>query len=233
MSTEAQIRYRNLVGQRYIALTRGRRVAARRLQPRAARSRCAQTQPALDLTVLFNGFKPLFAALNPEDVNQLRLRDHPDAAGRGRHRRTRLLAHTASLTTTLADRDEVIGRAIDNLNAVLGTRRRARRPQLSTLIAELQRFVSGLAEDREAIGASLTNIADLAEATAGLLKDVRPADPQRRRASSARSTGTLNDNEEIVDGRAAAAAEQAEHASPGPRRTARGSTSTSATSPAA
>ena len=28
-----------------------------------------QTQPALDLTVLFNGFKPLFAALNPQDVN--------------------------------------------------------------------------------------------------------------------------------------------------------------------
>ena len=39
-----------------------------------------------------------------------------------------LLAHTASLTKTLADRDAVIGRAIDNLNAVLGTVDDARRP---------------------------------------------------------------------------------------------------------
>ena len=32
-----------------------------------------------------------------------------------------LLGHTASLTSTLADRDAVIGRTIDNLNTVLGT----------------------------------------------------------------------------------------------------------------
>ena len=32
-----------------------------------------QTSPALDLTTLFNGFKPLFQALKPEDVNELTL----------------------------------------------------------------------------------------------------------------------------------------------------------------
>ena len=32
-----------------------------------------------------------------------------------------LLAHTASLTSTLADRDQVIGQTITNLNDVLGT----------------------------------------------------------------------------------------------------------------
>ena len=30
-----------------------------------------QTSPALDLTVLFNGFKPLFQALSPADLNKL------------------------------------------------------------------------------------------------------------------------------------------------------------------
>ena len=68
ISTRAQIRYRNLVGQRYVALTEGAGVGAA-AAPSTAPSRCAQTQPALDLTVLFNGFKPLFAALNPQDVN--------------------------------------------------------------------------------------------------------------------------------------------------------------------
>ena len=87
---QAKIRYRNLVGQRYVALTEGageprRRCAADGLIP------LTQTTPALDLTVLFNGFRPLFTALTPQDVNQLVVRDHPGAAGRGRHGRPSLL----------------------------------------------------------------------------------------------------------------------------------------------
>ena len=69
-SSTATIRYRNLVGQRYISLTQGvgnlDRDAGRRRPSRSSR-----TQPALDLTVLFNGFKPLFAALSPADINKL------------------------------------------------------------------------------------------------------------------------------------------------------------------
>ena len=30
-----------------------------------------QTRPPLNLTVVFNGFKPLFQALSPNDINQL------------------------------------------------------------------------------------------------------------------------------------------------------------------
>ena len=67
---EALIRYRNLVGQRYIALTEGEGSAARpstrvRLIP------LAQTTPALDLTVLFGGFQPLLQALTPADINRV------------------------------------------------------------------------------------------------------------------------------------------------------------------
>ena len=45
----------------------------RRPQPAAedATIPMERTQPALDLTVLFNGFKPLFKALSPTDVNKL------------------------------------------------------------------------------------------------------------------------------------------------------------------
>jgi len=109
-----------------------------------------------------------------------------------------LLGHTASLTSTLADRDAVIGRTIDNLNTVLGTVDQ-RDQQLSTLITELQRFVSGLAEDREAIGASLTNIAALADATAGLVKESRPAIRNDVRELG-KVAGTLDDNKAVVEG---------------------------------
>lgn len=170
-STRAMIRWRNLVGQRYMALEEGPGSSA--TLDENGTIPLSRTQPALDLTVLFNGFKPLFQALNPEDVNRLAFEIIQTLQGEGGTVNS-LLAHTASLTNTLADRDAVIGRTIDNLNTVLGTLHERDR-QLANLIVSLQQFVSGLAQEREAIGASLANIADVTDATAGLLQEGRPA----------------------------------------------------------
>ena len=193
-STRAAVRYRNLVGQRYIALTEGPG-SAERLQE-GATIPLARTQPALDLTELFNGFKPLFAALSPKEVNEFSFEIIKTLQGEGSSINS-LLAHTASLTSTLADRDAVIGRTIDNLNTVLATVDDRDR-KLSELILQLQRFVSGLSEDREAIGASLANISGLAEATAGLVEESRPALKTDIRELG-EVAGTLDDNERIVD----------------------------------
>ena len=195
VSTRAQIRYRNLVGQRYVALSEG--AGSGRALTEHGTIPLRQTQPALDLTVLFNGFKPLFAALNPQDVNAFAMEIIKTLQGEAGDVNS-LLGHTASLTSTLADRDAVIGRTIDNLNAVLGTVDE-RGKQLSTLISELQRFVSGLASDRQAIGASLTNIANLADATAGLVKEGRPAIRADVKELGA-VAGNLDDNKKVVAG---------------------------------
>ena len=194
-STLAQIRYRNLVGQRYVALSEGAGSGERLGSDGTIPLR--QTQPALDLTVLFNGFKPLFAALSPDDVNAFAMEIIKTLQGEGGNINS-LLGHTASLTSTLADRDEVIGRTVDNLNQVLGTVDE-RDKQLDTLIVELQRFVSGLAQDREAIGASLTNIANLADATSQLVEQGRPA-IRSDVEQLGKVAGTLDDNKAIVDG---------------------------------
>ena len=195
VSTRAQIRYRNLVGQRYVALSEG--AGSGRALTEHGTIPLRQTQPALDLTVLFNGFKPLFAALNPQDVNAFAMEIIKTLQGEAGDVNS-LLGHTASLTSTLADRDAVIGRTIDNLNAVLGTVDE-RGKQLSTLISELQRFVSGLSTDRAAIGASLTNIANLADATAGLVKEGRPAIRADVKELGA-VAGNLDDNKKVVAG---------------------------------
>ena len=195
VSTRAQIRYRNLVGQRYVALSEG--AGSGRALTEHGTIPLRQTQPALDLTVLFNGFKPLFAALNPQDVNAFAMEIIKTLQGEAGDVNS-LLGHTASLTSTLADRDAVIGRTIDNLNAVLGTVDE-RGKQLSTLISELQRFVSGLATDRAAIGASLTNIANLADATAGLVQEGRPAIRADVKELGA-VAGNLDDNKKVVAG---------------------------------
>ena len=52
------------------------------------------TRPALDLDELFNGFKPLFAALNPDDVNKLSFEVIQVMQGEGGTIDS-LLAHTA------------------------------------------------------------------------------------------------------------------------------------------
>jgi phospholipid/cholesterol/gamma-HCH transport system substrate-binding protein len=169
--TNATIRYRNLVGQRYIALTQGVGGAA----PLAAGDTIpiGRTHPALDLTVLFNGFKPLFAALSPDDVNRLSFEIIQVFQGEAGTVDS-LLSSTASVTTTLANRDKVIGELITNLNDVLETLG-SRDQQLSDLILRLQQFVSGLKSDRDAILGSLDDVSGLATQTASLLRDARPS----------------------------------------------------------
>jgi phospholipid/cholesterol/gamma-HCH transport system substrate-binding protein len=172
-SVTAAINYKNLIGQRFLALEQGAEGgSAGALEPGATIPR-DRTRGPLNLTTLFNGFKPLFTALDAEQVNQLSFEIIEVLQGQGGTIQS-LLASTSSLTNTIADRDEVIGQVIDNLNAVLETVN-ARDEELSNLIVSLQQLVSGLSEDREPIGQALASIGDLTQVTAGLVEDARPA----------------------------------------------------------
>ena len=101
-TTQAVIRYRNLIGQRYLAIVDGPTSGAP-LKPGAVIPE-DRTQPALNLNTLFNGFRPLLAGLEPGDVNQLSYELIQVFQGEGGTLEG-LLAHTASVTSTLADRD--------------------------------------------------------------------------------------------------------------------------------
>jgi phospholipid/cholesterol/gamma-HCH transport system substrate-binding protein len=169
-SVTATIKYRNLVGQRYIALEPGAG-DPNAVLPVGGTIPLDHTKPALDLTVLFNGFKPLFQALSPDDVNKLSYEIIQVLQGEGGTIDS-LLAHTASLTSTIAGKDQVIGQVIDNLNSVLTTVN-AHGDQLSALISQLQQLVSGFAEERKPIGDSIVALGDLADSTAGLLQQGR------------------------------------------------------------
>ncbi len=169
-STYAAIRYRNLVGQRYIALTQG--VGGPSILHEGATIPISRTKPALDLTVLFNGFKPLFQALSPADINKLSYEIIKVFQGEGGTLES-LLAHTASVTSTLAHRDQLIGDLISNLNQVMVTIGK-RDGQLSDLLVKLRTFVSGLSHDRQAILGSLDSVSSLAVQTSDLVTGVRP-----------------------------------------------------------
>ena len=194
-STIARLRYRNITGERYIALTQGEGSAQALTE--GSTLPLAQTRNALDLTVLFNGFRPLFQALDPESVNQAAFEVVQVLQGEGGTIES-LVQKTASLTTTLADKDEVIGRVIDNMTAVLATVD-DRSTELSDLIVQLRRLSEGFAADREAIGSSLSGISELTNATADLLVDVR--EPLRQDITELRTLATtLDENKETIDG---------------------------------
>jgi phospholipid/cholesterol/gamma-HCH transport system substrate-binding protein len=170
-AVEATIKYRNLVGQRYISLTEGEGSGGATLEEGAVIP-LARTTNALDLTTLFGGFQPLLQALSPADVNRVSYEIIQVFQGEAGTMES-LLAHVASLTDSLADKDAVIGSVIENLTTVMSTVA-SRDQQLSDLVVSLQQFVTGLAGDREAIFDSLQTIDELAVATSGFLEDVRP-----------------------------------------------------------
>lgn len=169
LATHASIRYRNLVGQRYISLSQ--RVGDTTALEEGATIDVRNTSPALDLTVLFNGFKPLFQALSPDDINQLSFEVVQVFQGEGGTLES-LLDSTASVTRTLADRDEVITDLIVNLDDVLD-RVADRDDELSDLILTFKQLVKGLKQDRRPILDSLDQISALSEQTAGLVTGIR------------------------------------------------------------
>lgn len=170
-ASQAEIRFLNLVGDRYLALEEGADRDAERLES-GDTIPISQTKPALDLTTLFNGFQPLFQALNPQQVNDLSMNLVQVLQGEGGTVQG-LLQKTASLTNTLADRDQLIGRVVDNLGQTLATVDERHR-QLSDLVVGLKNWMADLARDRSVIGSSIANISDLTVVVADLLRQGRP-----------------------------------------------------------
>jgi phospholipid/cholesterol/gamma-HCH transport system substrate-binding protein len=193
-SAQAQIRYRNLIGQRYIALSPGE--GSTEPLEDGDTIPLGQTAPALDLTVLFQGFQPLFQALSPDDVNKLAYEIIQVLQGEGGTVEN-LLARTSSLTQELANRDRLIGDTIDNLNSVLTTFG-AKDEELSQTISTLQQFATGLKNDRHAILGSLDAVSELAVDTADLVSDARPALTEDVRQLR-HLTGHLVRNKQVLD----------------------------------
>ncbi len=170
-ASRVEIRYLDLAGNRYVALVDPRTSSA--LQPADQVIGTDRTQPALDLDDLLDGFKPLLVALSPADVNSLTLDIVRTLQGDGstvQH----LIARTASLTTGLAERDQLIGSVVQNLNLAVGSVA-DRHSQLEELIGQLRVLAGGLAKDRTSVGAAIGHIDTMTGLAADLLRQARPS----------------------------------------------------------
>ncbi|MFF0682550.1 MCE family protein [Streptomyces tendae] len=169
-STTAAVKYLNLVGQRYVSLGRGSGDLTGTL-PEGGTVPLDRTTPALDLTLLFNGFKPLFEGLSPKDVNELAGSIVQVLQGEGATVDS-LIRHIGSLGTTVAAKDKVIGQVVENLTTVLDTLN-DREDSFDDLVVTLQKLVSGFNQDRKPLGEAVAAVGDLTTVTAGLLEDGR------------------------------------------------------------
>ena len=167
----AELKFRNLVGQRYVDVEPP--TTAGPVLPAGYTFPVTSTKPALDLTLLFNGFQPLFQFLDPKDVNTLSGEIISVFQGEG-PTVDDLVSSTASLTSTLADRDQVIGELITNLDQVMGVVDQ-HSDQLDTTLTTLQQLVSGLAGDSSTIGDTIDGLGKLTSSVADLLHQGRPA----------------------------------------------------------
>jgi phospholipid/cholesterol/gamma-HCH transport system substrate-binding protein len=169
-STQAHLRYRNLVGQRYLDISQGPGDPNDILKKGGTIPQ-SQTFNALDLTALFQGFQPLFKGLDADQLNSLSAEIIHTLQGEGGSLEL-LLTNLGDLTNSIADKDQVIGSVVDNLTSVLKTVG-DRDDELSNLLLQLQEFISGLSGDRKAIGSSIEHINALATSTTDLLSHVR------------------------------------------------------------
>ncbi len=168
--TRAVIRYDDLIGGRYLQLTEGAG-GTNKLNP-GDTIPLAQTEPALDLDALIGGFRPLFRALNPDQINALSGQLISALQGQGATIGS-FLSQTAALTNTLADRDQLIGEVIVNLNTVLGSLA-GQSDQFGNAVTALSDLVAGLEARKQDIADGLAYTNAAAGTISDLLVQARP-----------------------------------------------------------
>jgi phospholipid/cholesterol/gamma-HCH transport system substrate-binding protein len=168
--SKAAIKYDNLIGDRYLALEQG--AGSTKVLESGGTIPLDRTSPALDLDALIGGFRPLFRALDPEQVNALSGQLIAAFQGQGPTINT-FFEQTAALTNALADRDQLIGEVIVNLNTVLSSLG-DRSTEFARTIDSLATLVGTLAERKEDVTNAVAYGNEAAATFADLLSQARP-----------------------------------------------------------
>jgi phospholipid/cholesterol/gamma-HCH transport system substrate-binding protein len=121
---------------------------------------------------LIGGFRPLFKALDPDKVNSIASSIITVFQGQGGTIND-ILDQTASLTSTLADRDRAIGEVIKNLNIVLATTVKHQK-EFDQTVNNFEMLITGLKNRADPLATAVAHISDAAGTLADLLGHDRP-----------------------------------------------------------
>jgi phospholipid/cholesterol/gamma-HCH transport system substrate-binding protein len=168
--SKAAIRYDNVIGGRYLELLEG--AGGTRKLTADATIGLDRTAPALDLDALIGGFRPLFRALDPNQVNALSGELISAFQGQGDSIGS-FLTQTAALTGALADRDQLIGQVVVNLNTVLGSLA-GQGDQFAKAVDSLSSLVAGLQARKQDLSNGLAYANAATASISDLLAQARP-----------------------------------------------------------
>jgi phospholipid/cholesterol/gamma-HCH transport system substrate-binding protein len=113
--TKAAVRWRNLIGQRYVYLYPGKNTVTRLVNGKDI----ATTTSVVDLGELFNRLGPIVASIDNRQVNDF-LDTMTQALDGNQDKLGKAIDDLAVLMKGLASRDQSIGRLVENLNTVAG-----------------------------------------------------------------------------------------------------------------
>lgn len=170
-STYAVVRYANLLGQRFLALTQDAKPGTPLHSRRIAQD---HTRGALSLTALFNGFRPLFAALDAGQINKFSTEIIQVLQGESGTIED-LFRQTAQLTSNLANRDDVFLSVVDNLGGVLRSVA-AHDTQLGQMVDSLSELTRNLARDTPNISRSIDSVNQLTTSVNRLMTGLNNGD---------------------------------------------------------
>ena len=156
----AHIRFRNLIGQRMVSFVQEADTTETLAAGSGIEIPLARTDPAFDLTVLFNGLRPLIRSTNPKDINIVSA-----AVTRALEGRTgdvaAFLDHVAVISNSLASKDAELGSLLSDLN-VLTEDLSGRDAQLQRTLTDINDFFGDLEETRDELSAALITLDDAA-----------------------------------------------------------------------
>lgn len=189
-ATIATVRYKNLTGDRFLELQRGAFAGAPTIPPGSDRS-LTNTAAALDLDTLLDGFRPLFVGLNPHQINKLSYQLIQVFQGQA-SAVYKLVSTLASFSTTIAERDQLIGRVIRSVGSVVNALD-TREDSVGTILDQVTLLVQELERKAPEVLKATERIDTVASDATELLRGTRRhANPDLRSLRAV--AGSLNDN---------------------------------------
>lgn len=170
-NTQAAITYQNIIGQRYLGLSLGEAGAATPL-PARGEIPLERTEPSFDISVLLNGFEPLFSVLDPDQVDEIAgavIAALQGDAGSV----TTLVSETSRLAESLAEPDRILGDIIVNLDGVINDLA-TQSEDVDSVISSARTIFSELSARRSETVESMDSIATTVDRLATLGAEVQP-----------------------------------------------------------
>jgi phospholipid/cholesterol/gamma-HCH transport system substrate-binding protein len=154
-NTQGSIRWRNLLGQRYVYLNPPDRSQASPVVLRNGET-LSNTVSVIDIGQLFNRLGPIVRAIDPAKVNQFL--DVVTGALSGNQDNLRsALDNLATLTASLASHDDAIARMVDNVNTVAGTVS-SRDAEIKTVLDNLLAISTTFTQNTQVVDDAITNL---------------------------------------------------------------------------